>query len=564
MKQIITISLSIMLFFGCSAPKTYDVLIKNGNIYDGYGAKPYVADIGINSDTIAFIGNLENTEGITEIDAKGLAVAPGFINMLSWAMESLIEDGKSQSDIRQGITLEVFGEGLSMGPWTEKMKLEEKGRQGDVKFDIKWTSLDEYMNFMVNKGVSTNIASFVGATTLRIHTIGYDDRPPTKIEMDSMRLLVRQAMEDGALGIGSMLIYAPAFYSSTEELIEICKEAAKYNGLYISHIRSEGNKLLESIDELLRISEESGIRAELYHLKAAGKSNWHKLDSAINKIENARNKGLQITANMYNYTAAATDLNATMPPWVQEGGYKSWVKRLKNPKIRQKVIEEMKTSADDWENFYYAAGSPENILLVGFKNDSLKYLTGKSLAEIAAMWEKSPEETIIELVIKDGSDVGAVYYLMSEENIRKQIALPWVSFGSDARSLASEGVFLKSGTHPRAYGNFARLLGKYVQHEKIIPLEEAIRKLTTLPATNLNITKRAALKTGYFADVVIFDPAKIQDHATFDKPHQYSTGMQHVFVNGVQVLLNGEHTGATPGQVVRRRGWRKNEARGVK
>jgi len=315
---------------------------------------------------------------------------------------------------------------------------------------------------------------------------------------------------------------------------------------------------------LLRISEESGIRAELYHLKAAGKSNWHKLDSAINKIENARNKGLQITANMYNYTAAATDLNATMPPWVQEGGYKSWVKRLKNPKIRQKVIEEMKTSADDWENFYYAAGSPENILLVGFKNDSLKYLTGKSLAEIAAMWEKSPEETIIELVIKDGSDVGAVYYLMSEENIRKQIALPWVSFGSDARSLASEGVFLKSGTHPRAYGNFARLLGKYVQHEKIIPLEEAIRKLTTLPATNLNITKRAALKTGYFADVVIFDPAKIQDHATFDKPHQYSTGMQHVFVNGVQVLLNGEHTGATPGQVVRRRGWRKNEARGVK
>lgn len=541
----------LIIFYSCSIPATYDVIIRNGRVYDGSGDKPFVADIGINSDTIAFIGKLENAQAETDIDVNGLAVAPGFINMLSWAMESLIEDGKSQSDIRQGVTLEIFGEGLSIGSWTEKMKMEVKEHQGDVKFDIEWTTLDEYLEYMVKKGVSTNVASFVGATTLRIHTIGYEDRSATKTELDSMRLLVRQAMEEGALGIGSSLIYAPAFYSSTEELIEICKEAAKYDGLYISHIRSEGNKLLESVDELIRISKESGIRAEIYHLKAAGKSNWYKLDSVILKIEKARAGGLPITADMYNYTAGATALDAAMPPWVQEGGYDKWVERLKDTEIRKKVAVEMKSSANEWENLYHAAGSSENIILTGFKNDSLKPLTGRTLAEVAAMRKKTPEETAMDLVIEDGSAVEAVYFLMSEENVKKQIALPWVSFGSDARSLATEGVFLKSSTHPRAYGNFARLLGKYVHGEKIISLEEAIRKLTTLPATNLKIKKRAAIKSGYYADVVIFDPTKIQDHSTYENPHQYSSGMIHVFVNGVQVLKNGEHTGAMPGQVVR-------------
>ena len=557
MKKLIVIILSLGLIASCSSPEIYDVVIRNGNVYDGSGNKSFVADIGINDDTIAFIGKIKNAKANIEIDAKGLAVAPGFINMLSWAMESLIEDGKSQSDIRQGVTLEIFGEGLSMGPWTEQMKKEEKERQGDVKFDIEWTTLDEYLEYMVEKGVSTNLASFVGATTLRINTIGYEDRPPTETELDSMRLLVRQAMEDGALGIGASLIYAPAFYASTEELVEICKEAAKYDGMYISHLRSEGNRLLESVDEMIRISKESGVRAEIYHLKALGKSNWHKLDSLISKVEKAREQGLQITANMYNYTAAATDLNACMPPWVQEGSYKHWVKRLKDPKIRKQVVQEMKTSANDWENFYFAAGSAKNIFLVGFKNDSLKHLTGKTLAEVAEMRNKSPEETIMDLVIEDGSTVGAVYFLMSKENVRKKIALPWVSFGSDARSLASEGIFLKSSTHPRAYGNFARLLGKYVHQEKVIPLEEAIRKLTSLPASNLKIKKRGALKSGYYGDVVIFDPAKIQDHAAFESPHQYATGMLHVFVNGEQVLKNGEHTGAMPGMVVRGAGWKK-------
>lgn len=554
-KRTITI-LFLSLLLACSLPESYDVIIKNGTIYDGSGNKAFVADIGIKSDTIAFIGNLQNAKADTEIDAKGLAVAPGFINMLSWAMESLIEDGKSQSDIRQGVTLEVFGEGLSMGPWTEEMKAQEKERQADVKFDIRWTSLDEYLEYMVKKGVSTNIASFVGATTLRINTIGYEDRPPTKTELDSMRLLVRQAMEDGALGIGASLIYAPAFYASTEELIEICKEAAKYDGLYISHLRSEGNKLLESVDEMLRISKASGIRAEIYHLKAAGKSNWYKLDSLIAKVEKARAEGMQITADMYNYTAGATALDASMPPWVQEGGYKSWVKRLKDPEIRKKVIREMKTSANDWENLYFAAGSAENVIIVGLKNDHLKYLTGKSLAEIAALRNTSPEEAAMDLVIEDGSAVEAVYFFMSEDNVKKKIALPWVSFGSDARSLANEGIFLKSSTHPRAYGNFARLLGKYVREEHIIPLEEAIRKMTSLPASNLKIKNRGALKTGYFADIVVFNPNEIKDHASFEEAHQYATGMIHVFVNGKQVLKNTEHTGAMPGQVVRGPGWK--------
>ena len=553
------ILLALLLIGGCTAPPTYDVLIRNGRIMDGSGEAGYIGAVGINADTIAAIGALSNAKGLVEIDATGLVVAPGFINMLSWAPVSLIEDGKSQSDIRQGVTLEVFGEGWSVGPLNEGMKKNQEETQGDIKFDVGWTTLEEGLQFLVDKGISPNIASFVGATTLRIHQVGYEDRPPTEAELDSMKILVHEAMEDGALGVGSSLIYAPAFYSSTEELIELCKVASGYNGMYISHMRSEGEKILESLDELIRIADEAGIRAEVYHLKQGGKVNWPKYEAVVAKIDSARQAGLHITADMYNYTAGATGLDASMPPWVQEGGYEKWAERLQDPGIRARVIREMKTKAEDWENLYEAAGTPENLLLVGFKNDSLKYLTGKSLAEVAAMRSQSPEETAMDLVVQDGSRVGTVYFLMSEENVKKQIALPWMSFCSDSGSLAPEGVFLKSNPHPRAYGNFARLLGKYVRDEKVIPLEEAVHKLTTLPATNLKIARRGALKEGYFADLAIFNPDEIQDHATFENPHQYATGMVHVFVNGTQVLSEGEHTGALPGRVVHGPGWKQSQ-----
>lgn len=553
------ILLAFLLIGGCTAPPTYDVLIRNGRIMDGSGEAGYIGAVGINADTIAAIGALSNAKGLVEIDATGLVVAPGFINMLSWAPVSLIEDGKSQSDIRQGVTLEVFGEGWSVGPLNEGMKENQEETQGDIKFDVGWTTLEEGLQFLVDKGISPNIASFVGATTLRIHQVGYEDRPPTEAELDSMKILVHEAMEDGALGVGSSLIYAPAFYSSTEELIELCKVASGYNGMYISHMRSEGEKILESLDELIRIADEAGIRAEVYHLKQGGKVNWPKYEAVVAKIDSARQAGLHITADMYNYTAGATGLDASMPPWVQEGGYEKWAERLQDPGIRARVIREMKTKAEDWENLYEAAGTPENLLLVGFKNDSLKYLTGKSLAEVAAMRSQSPEETAMDLVVQDGSRVGTVYFLMSEENVKKQIALPWMSFCSDSGSLAPEGVFLKSNPHPRAYGNFARLLGKYVRDEKVIPLEEAVHKLTTLPASNLKIERRGALKEGYFADLAIFNPDEIQDHATFENPHQYATGMVHVFVNGTQVLSEGEHTGALPGRVVHGPGWKQSQ-----
>lgn len=555
MKQLVKLFLATLLITSCGEPQTFDVLIKNGRITDGSGQASFLGDIGINADTIAAIGSLPDSRGKTEIDASGLVVAPGFINMLSWAPTSLIADGRSQSDIRQGVTLEVFGEGLSMGPLSAQMKKNQQQAQGDIKFDIEWSTLDQGLNFLVEKGVSPNVASFIGATTLRVHQMGYKDRPPTKPELDTMKLLVRQAMEDGAMGIGSSLIYAPAFYSSTEELIELCKVAAQYDGMYISHMRSEGEKILESLDELIRIAVESGIRAEVYHLKQGGKSNWGKYDDVVSKIDSARAAGLNITADMYNYTAGATGLDASMPPWVQEGGYEKWAERLQDPQTRQKVIREMKTRADTWENLYEAAGSAENLMLVGFKNDSLKYLTGNTLAEVAEMRNQTPEETAMDLVIEDGSRVGTVYFLMSEENVRKQIALPWMSFCSDSGSLAPEGVFLKSNPHPRAYGNFARLLGKYVRDEKVISMEEAIYKLTTLPATNLRIQNRGALKTGFYADLALFDPEQIRDHATFENPHQYATGMVHVFVNGAQVLKDGDHTGVLPGRVVRGPGW---------
>tara|TARA_B100000795_G_scaffold124180_1_gene92643 strand:+ start:365 stop:2038 length:1674 start_codon:yes stop_codon:yes gene_type:complete len=555
--KLFKILILLLSISSCSQPINYDILIKNGTIADGSGDSTYIGSVGINADTIAAVGKLKAT-GTLEIDASGLVVAPGFINVLSWATESLIEDGRSQSDIRQGVTLEVFGEGWSMGPLSKDLKkdLQLPTAQGDIKYDVDWNSLDEYLQSLIKRGISPNIASFIGATTVRINHIGYEDRAPTDEELTSMKQMVRQAMEDGALGVGSSLIYAPAFYSSTEELIALCKVASEYDGLYISHMRSEGNRLLQSVDELMRIANEADIRAEIYHLKMSGKENWSKYDEVVKKIDSARTAGLSITTNMYNYVAGATGLDASMPPWVQEGGYKKWAERLQDPEIRQRVLEEMTTPTDKWENLMYAAGTSDNLLLVGFENDSLRHYTGKTLTEIAIIHGKSPEETAMDLVIADGSRVGTVYFLMSEENIKKQIALPYMSFGSDASSMAPEGVFLNSSTHPRAYGNFSRLLGKYVRDEQIISIEEAIRKLTSLPASNLKIKKRGNLAKGYFADLAIFNPETIQDHATFSEPHQLSTGMVHVFVNGEQVLKDGEHTGATPGRVVRGPGYK--------
>ncbi len=554
MRQLVILSLTLLVGAACAAD--YDVIIRNGTVYDGSGAPPVVADLAIEDDTIAVIGTLTDLRGRIEVDATGRAVAPGFINMLSWATESLIEDRRSQSDIRQGVTLEVFGEGWSMGPLNEPMKDEMRKQQADIKYDIEWTSLGDYLEYLEERGVATNIGSFVGATTVRIHELGFEDRAPTPEELDRMRALVRTAMEEGAFGLASALIYAPGFYAQTDELIELAKVAAEYDGMYISHMRSEGNQLLEALDELLTIARQAEIRAEIYHLKAAGASNWHKMEAVIERVQDARSEGLEITADMYNYPAGATGLDAAMPPWVQEGGLDAWIERLKDPEIRNRVAREMRTPTDDWENLYLAAGSADNLLLVGFKSEELKPLTGKTLAEVAATRGTSPEETAMDLVVEDGSRVGTVYFLMSEENIKRQIALPWVSFGSDAESLAPEGAFLKSNPHPRAYGTFARLLGKYTRQEQVIPLEEAIRKLSSLPARNLRIERRGSLATGYFADVVVFDPNAIIDHATFAEPHHYATGMLHVFVNGVQVLRDGEHTGATPGRVVRGPGWK--------
>ena len=557
MQFLKTLLLSLVIF-SCSSPNNYDILIKNGTIADGSGSPTYIGSVGVNADTIAAVGKLKAT-GTIEIDATGLVVAPGFINVLSWATESLIEDGMSLSDIMQGVTLEVFGEGWSMGPLNGdlKKKLQLPTAQGDIKYDIDWNSLDEYLQSLTKRGISPNVASFIGATTVRINHIGYEDRAPTDQELISMQNMVKEAMEDGALGVGSSLIYAPAFYSTTEELIALCKIASDYDGLYISHMRSEGNRLLQSVDELIRIADEADIRAEIYHLKMGGKENWNKYDEVVRKIDSARTAGLKITTNMYTYVAGATGLDASMPPWVQEGGYEKWAERLKKPKIRKRVLKEMKTQTDKWENLMAAAGNSDNLLLVGFENDSLRHYTGKTLTEIAKIHGKSPEETAIDMVIADGSRVGTVYFLMSEENLKKQIALPYMSFGSDAASLAPKGVFLNSNAHPRAYGNFSRLLGKYVRDEQIISIEEAVRKLTSLPASNLKIKKRGSLIKGYFADLAIFNPETIQDHATFTDPHQLSSGMIHVLVNGKQVLENGDHTGAMPGRVVRGPGYKK-------
>ena len=551
-----TILAVLVACIGCSppaptqAPPTMDIIIRGGTVYDGTGAPGRLADVGIKGDRIERVGALSADTAPTTIDAAGRAVAPGFINMLSWATESLLADGRSQGDIRQGVTLEIFGEGSSMGPLNDRMKKRMVEEMGDIKYDVTWTTLAEYLKELERRGISTNVASFIGATTIREYVIGLEDKRATAADLEEMRALVRQEMEAGALGIGSSLIYAPAFYASTEELIELCKVAAQHQGKYISHIRSEGNRLVEAVAELIRISREAKIPAEIYHLKAAGKANWSKMDTVIAMIEKARASGLKITADMYTYTAGATGLDAAMPPWVLDGGYEAAFKRLKDPATRQKIAHAIMTPSKDWENLFLAAGSPDRVLLVEFKSEALKPLTGKTLAAVAKERGESVTDTIMNLVLEDRSRVGTVYFMMSEDNVRKEIALPWVSFGSDAASMAPELPFTRSSAHPRAYGNFARLLGRYVRDEKLIPLEEAVYRLSGLPATNLALAGRGILREGMFADVVVFDPAQIADRATFDQPHQYAVGMTHVFVNGVQVLKDGEHTGAKPGRAL--------------
>lgn len=534
--------------------QSFDILIDNGMIVDGSGSAPYVGDVAIRDDRIVAVSP-EITGGAKRvIDARGMAVAPGFINMLSWAPDALIADGAGESDIRQGITLEVFGEGWSEAPLTDKMARTEESRQGDIRYPITWRSLDQYFDFIQKRGIAPNVASFVGATTVRINELDYDDVDPDAAQLDRMRALVREAMDDGAMGVGSSLIYAPASYAETPELVALATESARCGGMYISHMRNESDDVLESIDELIEIAEKSGGPAEIYHLKQAGKDNWNKLDAVIAKVEAARASGLRITANMYTYTAGSTGLDAAMPTWVQEGGYEQWKKRLQDPAIRQRVLAEMQGKPDGWENLFYHAG-PDKMMLVGFKNDKLKPLTGKTLSEVASMRGTSPAETAIDLVIEDGSRVQVVYFLMDEENVARQTALPWMSFGSDAAALAPRGVFLKSSTHPRAYGNFARLLGKYVREEKRATLADAVRRLTSMPASHLGLKDRGNLAAGQFADVVIFDPATIADKATYAKPQQFAVGVQHVLVNGQPVLSEGEMTGARPGRAVRGPGW---------
>src|SRR3954447_4174626 len=558
MKRSSAVALTIaglLMISAAPVPPAYSVLIRGGTIYDGSGSAPYIGDVAMKGDKIVYVGPHAPGRAGRVVDAKGKAVSPGFINMLSWATESLIADGRGLSDTRQGVTLEVFGEGDSMGPLTPEMKRLALKREGDIKYPIRWTTLAQYLEYLQRKGVTPNVASFVGATTARVHELGEKDVDPTPAQLTRMRALVRQAMKEGAVGVGSSLIYAPANYAQTPELVAITSEAAKCGGMYISHMRSEGNKLIEAIDELMAISKQSGAPAEIYHFKQAGQPNWGKIDGAVARVEAARASGQRITADMYNYPAGATGLDAAMPTWVQSGGLEAWIQRLKDPAVRARLVKEMRTPSADWENLMLLAGSPDKVLLIAFKNPKLKPLTGKTLAEVARMRGKSPEETAMDLVIEDGSRVGTVYFLMSEDNVKREAGLPWMSFGSDEQSEAPEGVFLKSSSHPRAYGNFIRVLAEYVRKDRVATLPDAIRRLSALPATNLGIRQRGSLKPGYYADVVVFDPATVQDHATFDKPKQLATGVRDVFVNGVQVWRNGKHTGAKPGRVVRGPGW---------
>ena len=544
----------------CSPPASYDVILRAGTIYDGSGADPYVADVGIDDDVIAAIGSLGDARAALEIDAAGLAVAPGFINMLSWANESLIHDGRSQSDIRQGVTLEVMGEGNSMGPLNAAMKQELIDRQSGIRYAIEWDTLGEYLEYLEDRGVSTNVASFIGAATPRKYVIGYENRAATPEELGQMQQIVRYAMREGAMGVASSLMYPPGLFADTGELVALAEAAAEFDGMYISHMRDEGGQMLEAIQELITVAREAGIRAEIYHLKSSGQQNWSLFDDAVQMIEEARVEGLHITADVYTYPAGSTGLNVTVPPWVQDGGFEASLARMRDAEMRKRIIEEMNTPSDEWENMFLLAGSPDNVLLVNFKSEALKPLTGKTLAEVVEMRGTSPENTIMDLIVEDGSRVGSVYFTQSEDIVRRAVALPWVSFNSDAASLAPEGVFLESNPHPRAYGSFARVLAKYVREENVITLADAVRKLSGLPAKNLKLDRRGLLKEGYFADVIVFDPETVQDHATFVEPHQYATGMLHVFVNGEQVLQDGEHTGAKPGRVVRGPGWTERGA----
>jgi N-acyl-D-amino-acid deacylase len=523
----------------------YDVIIRGGTIYDGSGSAPSEADLAISGDRIAVIGNLDGKSSRVEIDATGLAVSPGFINMLSWANESLIQDGRSLSDIRQGVTLEIMGEGNSMGPLNEAMRAEKIERQSDIKYDVAWTTLGEYLQHLEDRGVATNVASFVGATSVRTHEIGYEDRSATAEGLERMQNLVRQAMEEGAVGLGSSLPYVPAAFAPTEELIALARAAAEYDGMYISHIRNEGDEIFPALDEFLTIVREAGIRGEIYHLKASQKRNWDKLDEVIRRVEAARAEGLAVTADIYTYHASSTGLNYDMPAWVKEGGHEAFIERLKDPETRERVRAEMELIP------------PEDILLVSFRNRDLRYLNGKTLAEVATERGTSPEVTAMDLIVEDDSRIGTVRFTMNEDNIRRKIALPWVSFCSDSASMAPEAPFTNDQPHPRAYGSFARLLGRYVREEQIIPLEEAIRRLSGLPAENLKLTQRGLLTPQYFADVVVFDPETVIDRATFENPHQLATGVVHVFVNGEQVLADGEHTGAMPGRFVKGPGWKR-------
>ncbi len=555
MKLAVT-ALAAILTLG-AAPVTapaFDLVIRNAEIYDGSGGAPFKGEVAVKADRIAYVGPHAPGQGAREIDAGGKALSPGFINMLSWANETLIADGRGLSDLKQGVTLEVMGEGNSMGPINADMRAKAQNRQADIRYNVDWTTLGDYLSGMEKRGVSMNVASFIGAETTRVNVLGEDDVDPTPAQLEAMRALVRQAMEEGAMGVGSSIIYAPGSYAETSELAALATEAGKCGGMYISHMRSEGDRLIEAVDELIEISRLSGAPAEIYHLKAAGRSNWGKLDTAIARIEAARAKGQRITADMYTYPAGSTGLDAAMPTWVQAGGVEQWIARLKDPATRAKVIAEMRAEKPAFENLLLHAGG-EGTLLVGFKTPALKPLTGKTLAEVAKARGVSVQEAAIDLVIEDGTRVQVVYFLMSEPNVAKETALPWMSFGSDAGALAPEGVFLKSSTHPRAYGNVARLLGKYVREEKTLTLAEAVRKLSAQPAHNLGLKDRGRIKAGYFADLVVFDPKTIADHGTFERPQQFATGVSEVVVNGQLALAGGEPTDARPGRFVRGRGW---------
>ena len=553
----------LLLICGCTHGPDYDLILRGGIIYDGSGNAPYIADIAVDGDSIAAIGDLADVRGTLEINVEGLAVSPGFINMLSWATESLIVDGRSLSDISQGVTLEVFGEGVSNGPLNEVMKEEIWGwvaqQAGSEEAaedllggtEVPWTTLDEYLSFLESKGVSPNVASLIGAATVRQYVLGENDRAPTPEELERMQNLVREAMTDGALGVGSSLIYVPGTFASTHELIALASVAGEFGGVYTSHIRSEGGRLLESVEELIQIAQDADVRGHIYHLKAAGKNNWHKMEAVIDRIEEVRAEGLEITADIYTYVAGATGLDAAMPPDVREGGMMAWHARLQDPAIRARMETELMIPSENWENLMLEAG-PENVMLVGFRTAPLRQYMGLRLTEVAELRGTSVPATVMDLILEDTSRVGAIYFLMDEANVRRKLRQPWVAIDSDATSIAPEGHALNSMVHPRTYGSFARLLAKYVRQEQVLSLEEAVRRMTSLPASIMAINRRGMLRQGYFADIAIFDPQRIQDHATFEDPHHLATGMHYVFVNGTMVLDQGDHTGAMPGRVVRR------------